>query len=63
MKHLRRHLKLGVSLHEFQNLMKLQVADAKAHILIPIIQQRIDICETLSGEYGETLYEQIIAGK
>ena len=63
MKHLRRHLKLGVSLHEFQNLMKLQVADAKAHILIPIIQQRIDICESLSGEYGKTLYEQIIAGK
>ncbi len=51
MKHLRRHLKLGASISEFQTLMKLQVADAKAHVLIPIVQQRIEICEKLSGEY------------
>lgn len=34
MKHLRRHLNLGASLTEFQNLMKLQVSDAKAQIQI-----------------------------
>ena len=63
MKHLRRHLKLGASVSEFQTLMKLQVADAKAHVLIPIVQQRIEICEKLSGEYMEELYREILAGK
>lgn len=63
MKHLRRHLKLGASVTEFQTLMKLQVADAKAHVLIPIVQQRIEICEKLSGECAEELYREIIAGK
>ena len=63
MKHLRRHLKLGASVSEFQTLMKLQVADAKAHVLLPIVQQRIEICEKLSGEYAEELYREILAGK
>lgn len=63
MKHLRRHLRMGASVQEFQNLMKLQVADAKAHIMIPIVEQRIEICEKLSGEYAEELYNQILAGK
>lgn len=63
MKHLRRHLNLGASLTEFQNLMKLQVSDAKAHIIIPVIQQRIEICGQLSGEYAEYLYDEILAGK
>ena len=62
-KHLRRHLRLGESFPEFQNLMKLQIADAKAHIQIPIIQQRIEICTQLAGEYGEKLYRDILAGK
>ena len=63
MKHLRQHLKLGASLQEFQNLMKLQVSDAKAHVLIPIVQQRIEICTQLSGEYVEKLYQDILDGK
>lgn len=63
MKHLRRHLRLGASVKEFQTLMKLQVADAKAHIMIPIVQQRIEICDKLSGEYAEELYRDILAGK
>ena len=63
MKHLRRHLKLGSSVSEFQTLMKLQVADAKAHVLITIVQQRIEVCEKLSGEYAEELYREILAGK
>ena len=63
MKHLRRHQKLGASVPEFQTLMKLQVADAKAHVLIPIVQERIEICEKLSGEYAEKLYREILEGK
>ncbi len=63
MKHLRRHLNIGASVAEFQNLMKLQVADAKAHVMIPIVQQRIEICEKLSGEYAKKLYKDILAGK
>lgn len=52
-KYLYRHLNMGVTLTEFQNLMKLQVADAKAHVIIPIVQQRIEICEQLLEEtYG-----------
>ena len=62
MKHLRRHLNMGVSLQEFQNLMRLQVADAKAHVLIPVVRQRIEICRKLAGEYGEELYRKIKAG-
>ncbi len=62
MKHLRRHLKLGASVPEFQTLMKLQIADAKAHVLIPIVQQRIEVCGKLSGEYAEELYREILAG-
>ena len=62
MKHLRRHLNMGESLQEFQNLMRLQVADAKAHVLIPVVQQRIEICGKLAGEYGEELYRKIKAG-
>jgi hypothetical protein len=47
-KHLHRHLNMGATLTEFRNLMKLQVADAKAHVMIPIVQQRIEICEQLA---------------
>ena len=63
MKHLRQHLNLGASLQEFQNLMKLQVSDAKAHVLIPIVKQRIEICSQLAGEYARKLYQDILAGK
>ena len=41
--YLESHLKM-VNVEVFKNLMELQVADAKAHALYPIIQQRIDIC-------------------
>ena len=42
-KHLKRHLNM-VDLETFKNLMELQIADAKAHVMFPIIQERIDIC-------------------
>lgn len=62
-KHLRQHINLGVSIEEFQNLMKLEVADAKAHILLPIIVERIEICEQLAGEYGLMLYQKLLDEK
>lgn len=63
MKHLRRHLNMGVSMEEFQNLMKLQVADAKAHVMIPIVLDRIEICSKWAGEYAYEVYKDILAGK
>ncbi len=63
MKHLRKHLNMGATLQEFKNLMQLQIADAKAHIIIPVIQERIDICTQLSGEYANTLYNEIMKEK
>lgn len=63
MHHLRRHLRIPVSLQEFQNLMQLQVADAKAHVQLPIIAQRIEICGQLSGAYSEELYQRIQNGE
>ena len=59
MEYLRPHLNM-VSLDVFKKLMLLQVADAKAHILIPIIEERIEKCEKLSGEYSDYLQEQIL---
>lgn len=47
-KHQNRHLKM-VTREEFKNLMLLEVADAKAHVLIPAIEERIRICEILAN--------------
>ncbi|MBS6518428.1 MAG: HD domain-containing protein [Clostridium sp.] len=58
-KHLRRHLKTA-SFEEFQKLMLLQTADAKAHIQVPVIEERAQICEALAGEYGRELYQSIM---
>ena len=30
---------------------------------IPVVQQRIEICDQLSGEYAENLYKEIMEGK
>lgn len=59
MKHLRRHLYMGASIDEFQNLMKLQVADAKAHVMIPIVLDRIAICSKWAGEYAYEVYASL----
>lgn len=58
-KHLRRHLKMA-SFEEFQKLMLLQTADAKAHIQVPVIEERVRTCEALAGKYGRELYQSII---
>ena len=58
MKHLRRHLKM-VDFPTFQNLMKLQIADAKAHVMYPNVMERIFICEKWAGDYGRNIYQQL----
>ncbi len=60
MKHVRRHLNIPVSLQEFQKLMLLEVSDAKAHVQMPIIAQRVEICGQLAGEEGLKLYQAIL---
>ena len=62
LKHIRGHLK-RVSLDDFKKLMLLQVADAKAHVMLPVIVKRIEICEKLSGSYADYLQEQIFEGR
>ena len=63
MHHVRRHMRIPVSLKEFKNLMRLQIADAKAHVLLPIVVKRVEICEQLAGAYGEELYQRILNGE
>ena len=62
LQHVRRHTKMA-SFAMFQNLMMLQTADAKAHIQIPIIAERAEICERLAGEEGRLLYQRILDGE
>ena len=62
LKHVRRHTKMA-SFAMFQNLMLLQMADAHAHIQIPIIAERAEICERLAGEEGRLLYQRILDGE
>lgn len=59
-KFLKEHLELGASLTEFQNLMHLEVADALAHVQIPIVAQRAKNCEILAGEYSLRQYELLM---
>ena len=44
-KHLNKHLKM-VSVEVFKRLMLLQIADAKAHVQLPAVLERIRVCET-----------------
>ena len=62
LKHVRRHINM-VEFEDFQKLMLLQVADAKAHIMLPIIEERISICTALAGEEGTQLLELIRNGE
>lgn len=57
-KHLKRHLKM-VDVETFKKLMELQVADAKAHVLSPIIQQRIDICSGWKNGRADEIKERL----
>lgn len=62
LKHVRRHTKM-VPFEQFQNLMKLQVADARAHVQLPVIAERVEICSRLAVEEGVTLYQKILDGE
>lgn len=62
LKHVRRHMNM-VNFEEFQYLMLLQMADAKAHIQLPIITERIKICEKLFGYEGGELYKRMLDGE
>lgn len=61
--HLRKHLNIPVTLEEFQKLMLLEVADAKAHVQLPIIKERVEICTKLAGDYSRELQKEILEEK
>ncbi len=54
---------ITVTLDAFPKLMLLQVSDAKAHVQIPIVAQRVEVCGKLAGEDGLRLYQRILAGE
>ena len=58
-KHLREHLS-HINMEQFKNLMLLEVADAKAHVVFDKIQRRIAVCEQLSGDYADFLLLELI---
>ena len=62
LKHIDRHMKLA-TFEEFKNLMLLQVADAKAHVQLPIIAERVNICSALAGDEGEDFYKKYLEEK
>jgi len=62
LKQLKKHFQIA-SLQEFQKLMLLQVADAKAHVQIPMVAERKRICEILAGDYTVQMYVRIKAGE
>ena len=61
-KHIRRHLKM-VDIDIFKKLMLLQIADAKAHVMIPVVEERVRVCTILSGEYADELKARIDRGE
>lgn len=62
-KYLKRQKELGADSFEmFQNLMYLEVADALAHVQIPVVTRRVEVCGALAGAEGERLW-RIMEGK
>lgn len=61
-KHLKEHLK-SADFETFQKLMLLEVADARAHVLLPVIVARIDICSQWAGQYGIEKYHELLQEK
>ena len=58
-KHLRKHLNF-LTMDEFRCLMQLQIADAKAHVINDVVQKRIDTCTRWLGEFGDSMYKEIL---
>lgn len=61
-KSMRRHLN-EVTLEVFMRLLIFQIADAKAHVQLPFVLERIEVCRKLLGDYGKKIYEQIFLEK
>lgn len=59
LKHVREHMNIPVSFETFQKLMLLEVSDALAHVQIPIVAERVQICSALAGEEGWRLHKQL----
>ena len=59
LKHVWEHMNIPVSFETFQKLMLLEVSDALAHVQIPVVAERVQVCSALAGEEGRKLYEQI----
>ena len=57
------HLNVPVTFQTLQNLMHLEVADALAHVQIPVVVRRVEVCSAMAGEEGRKLYKQIVAGR
>lgn len=56
---IQKHLAVPVSFETLQNLMHLEVSDALAHVQIPVVVKRVEVCSAMAGEEGRRLYEQI----
>ncbi|MBR3824827.1 MAG: HD domain-containing protein [Lachnospiraceae bacterium] len=59
LKHVREHMNIPVTFETFQKLMLLEVSDALAHVQIPVVAERVQICSALAGEEGRKLYKQL----
>lgn len=57
-----KHLNVA-SLDEYKLMLQLQLADAKAHIMLPKITERIEACNDLLNGRADELYRQILAEK
>ena len=59
LKHVREHMNIPVSFETFQKLMLLEVSDALAHVQIPVVAERVQVCGALAGEEGRKLYDRL----
>lgn len=57
-KHIRKHLEM-VNIETFRKLMLLQIADAKAHVQLPVVVERIRVCEEWYMRAAEFVKENI----
>ena len=48
-----------IDVDTFKKLMALEVADAKAHVIFPLIQQRIDICSAWMNGLADDKIKEI----
>ncbi len=56
---IKEHLNVPVTFETLQNLMHLEVSDALAHVQIPVVVRRVEVCSAMAGEDGRRLYERI----